>query len=56
MADMSRVNEKMATIEQKVAELVSFKRNVEAGGDGGHQAEVDAIESRLDSIIASFSS
>lgn len=56
MADLSRVNDKLATIEQKVAELIAFKQNVDQGGDGGTQAQVDQIESRLDQILATFPS
>ena len=54
MADLSRVNEKLSTIEQKVAELVAFKQSVDQGGDGGDQAQVDQLESRLDQILATF--
>ncbi len=53
--DTSRVAEKLATLEQKVQELVAFKQNAEQGGDNGQgQAQVDAFEARLDSILAIF--
>ena len=52
MADLSRVNDKLATIEQKVSDLVAFKQSIEQG-DGGHdQAAVDELETRLDAILA----
>jgi len=49
MADMTRVNEKIATLSAKVDELVA-KANQSHDGDG--QPEVDAIESQLDQILA----
>jgi hypothetical protein len=50
MADLSRVNEKMATLSAKVEELVAYK-NATPPADGG-QSEVDAIETKLDEILA----
>lgn len=54
MADMSRVNEKIQTLGNKVDELISKANS--GGGDGvgmvTDQAEVDQIESRLDEILA----
>jgi len=51
MADTSRVQEKIATLSAKVDELVAFKAAHGEGGDGG-QAQVDALESTLDEILA----
>ncbi len=54
MADMSRVNEKIAQLAQKVDELVAYKNSNPGGGDGGDggQAVVDQVESRIDEILA----
>ncbi len=49
MADLSRVNEKIATLSAKVDELVA-KANANPHDDG--QAEVDAVESQIDQILA----
>ncbi len=55
--DTSRVAEKLATIEQKVRDLVAYKQSVEQGGDNGQgQAQVDAFEARLDDVLAIFPS
>lgn len=54
MADMSRVNEKLAQIAQKVDELVAYKNSNPSdgsGGDGG-QSQINEVESRLDEILA----
>jgi hypothetical protein len=50
MADMSRVNEKLQTLAQKVDELLSRPQGAVDGGNA--QAEVDQIEQRLDEILA----
>lgn len=49
MADLSRVNEKIATLSAKVDELVA---RASQSHDGDNQAEVDAVESQLDQILA----
>ncbi len=52
MADLSRVNEKINTLSNKLDELVAkASANPGDGGDGG-QAQVDQIESRLDELLA----
>lgn len=50
MADLSRVNEKINTIAQKVDELLARPQGSVGGDDG--QAVVDQIETRLDEILA----
>ena len=52
MADLSRVNEKISTLANKVDELLARPQGAVDGTGGVGQADVDAIESRLDEILA----
>ncbi len=51
MADLSRVNEKISTLAQKVDELLT-RANSNPGDGGDAQAAVDSIESRIDELLA----
>lgn len=50
MADLSRVNEKLSTLAQKVDELLARPQGAVDGGNA--QAEIESIESRIDEILA----
>jgi hypothetical protein len=50
MVDLSRVQERVETLAAKVDELVAKANS--GGSDDGSQAQVAALESRLDEILA----